>query len=134
MKLVSEGSAEETEQQQLVLRNEQEEIIRMLHRELESVDRRVTRSRARVLSLPLVGQDVDLEVSRRETIRRGKLPVRIPRRRANEAVPLIQPTEDDDPGQQSMMAEPEYDEEGNVLTDGDFLSSGGSSSSSDEDF
>ncbi|MCO5600557.1 hypothetical protein L7F22_054671 [Adiantum nelumboides] len=50
LKMVDDPRPEEVDRQ---IRDEQEQILRELHRELESVDRRVTRSRARALSLPL---------------------------------------------------------------------------------
>ena len=81
------------------IRDEQQEILRDLHRELESIDRRVTRSRARAFTIPLEPAAEDPAMARRESIRRGKLPVRTGRRRANEAVSLIHstPIEADDP-------------------------------------
>lgn len=125
------------------IRDEQEEIIRELHRELETVDRRVTRSRARALSIPLRSPAPDTSTTRRESIRRGKLPVRTSRTRANEAVRLVetQSSQAAEVGEEvpqevrtGATADPEYDEEGNVLTDGDMPSSAESSSGSDEEF
>lgn len=120
------------------VRDEHAEILRLLHQELESIDRRVTRSRARSFTIPLREEAADSESARRRSIREGKQPVGTQRTRANEAVTLIRTQrelgdDDDEPGP-TLMAEPEYDDEGNVLTDGDLLSSGGSSSSSDEEF
>ena len=60
------------------IRNEQEEILRMLHRELEDVDRRVTRSRARAYAILLREQGLEMETARCESIQKGKLLVRIP--------------------------------------------------------
>lgn len=126
------------------IRDEQEEILRMLHRELEEVDRRVTRSRARAYSIPLHARAEAAESARRKSIRKGKLPIRTPRRRANEAVRLIhfeeeQQEEEEDPGAAMqatgpVMVDPEFDDEGNVMTHGDMLSSASSSSSSDHEF
>lgn len=138
-------STEDDEEQRV--RDEQADIIRLLHRELESIDRRVTRSRARALAIPLREEAADSESARRRSIRKGKLPIRTQRTRANEAVTLIHTQRepgDDDVAHGShdtsftsshvpVMVEPEYDDEGNVLTDGDLLSSGSSSSSSDEE-
>lgn len=117
----------------------------MLHRELEDVDRRVTRSRARAYRIPLrkEPQLTDAETARRESIRKGKLPIRTPRQqRANEAVRLIETEEEvvagfmppGDAGQSTSLAEPEFDEDGNAIGKGNTLSSASSSSSSDDEF
>lgn len=139
LKMVDDPTTEEINTQ---IRDEQDDILRDLHRELESLDRRVTRSRARALSIPLRPSTEDPDSTRR----RGKLPVRSNRRRANAAVRLIEPQsseqvqfaaddEDEEPPQPAFLGfvEPEYDDEGNVLTDGDMLNSDSSSSSSDDE-
>ncbi|KAI5081032.1 hypothetical protein GOP47_0004215 [Adiantum capillus-veneris] len=142
LKMVDDPRPEEVDRH---IRDEQEQILRELHRELESVDRRVTRSRARALSHPLRTVGGDPDTVRRESIRRGRLPIRSNRRRANEAVRLIHAEIADMPGeacgaevvvQELTYAEPnpEFDEEGNVLDDGGLLSTDDSSSASDTDF
>lgn len=126
------------------IRDEQEDILRELHRELENIDRRVTRSRARSLSIPLRIAATNPDQARRESIRRGKLPVRTGRRRANEAVRLIHSDtlEPDDPyahdvedigPSTTVAAELEFDDEGHVVRDGDMLYSDDSSSASDDE-
>lgn len=144
LKMVDDPSTEEVDRQ---LRDEQEEILRELHRELESIDRRVTRSRTRAYSIALrpAAEDPETQTTRRESIRRGKLPVRTPRRRANEAVQLLH-TEDSEPDDAvaedveeprsrpfSATGEPEFDDLGNALSDGGVHSSDDSSSSSDDE-
>lgn len=127
------------------LRDEEDEILCLLHRELESVDRRVTRSRARAYKIQLHEGPADAESSGRRGARRGKLPIQTPRARANEAVRLIHTTQQDDAETGTgtseaahppvpMMTGPEYDDEGNVITEGYMLDSPGSSSSSDDEF
>lgn len=142
MKLVPDPTTEEME---VRIRDEQEEILRELHRELESIDRRVTRSRARSLSIPLRIAPGDPDETRRESIRRGKLPIRTGRRRANEAVRLI-PSDTLEPDDAfadvaeeigpstTLGVEPEFDDEGHVLRDGGMLYSDDSSSASDDEF
>ncbi|KAI5074265.1 hypothetical protein GOP47_0010226 [Adiantum capillus-veneris] len=139
--LVVDPTVEEADQH---IRDEQEEIVRMLHRELEDVDRRVTRSRARAYNIPLRLQDTGEGSARRKSIRKGKLPIRTPRQRANEAFRLIhtpEEEEDSDPdpvgadeATYAMVIEPEFDDEGNVVADGDMLFSASSSSSSEDEF
>ncbi|KAI5079929.1 hypothetical protein GOP47_0005408, partial [Adiantum capillus-veneris] len=142
LKMVDDPRPEEVDRQ---IRDEQEQILRELHRELESVDRRVTRLRARALSLPLRTVGGDPDTVRRESIRRGKLPIRSIRRRANEAVRLIHAEIADMPEEPCGAAvlvpeltyaepDPEFDEEGNVLDDGGLLSTDDSSFASDTDF
>ncbi|KAI5062606.1 hypothetical protein GOP47_0023145 [Adiantum capillus-veneris] len=142
LKMVDDPRPEEVDRQ---IRDEQEQILRELHRELESVDRRVTRLRARALSLPLRTVGGDPDTVRRESIRRGKLPIRSIRRRANEAVRLIHAEIADMPeeacGAEVLVPEwtyaepdPEFDEEGNALDDGGLLSTNDSSSASDTEF
>lgn len=137
LKLVDEPDPELVDRQ---IRDEQEEILRDLHRELESVDRRVTRSRARSLNIPLcqaAAPAPDPDSVRRESIRRGKLPVRSQQRRANEAVQLIHtqiPEAHDEDALDLVVDEPDFDEEGNGINDGGMLSSEDSSSSSDDEF
>ncbi|MCO5567457.1 hypothetical protein L7F22_021148 [Adiantum nelumboides] len=82
--------------------------------------------------------------ARRQSIRKGKLPIRTPRQRANETVRLIhteEVEEDSDPdpvgadeATYAMVIEPEFDDEGNVVADGDMLFSVSSSSSSEDEF
>ncbi|MCO5575504.1 hypothetical protein L7F22_029305 [Adiantum nelumboides] len=111
-----------------------------------SVDRRVTRSRARSLSIVIRPAVAEPEQARWEAIRRGKLPVRTRQRRANPAVRLIHTQSDDvadldfedETGHSDSMSvhgsvEPEYDDEGNALGGGDVPSSDQSSSSSDDE-
>ena len=135
LKMVDDPSPEEVDQQ---IRDEQEDILRDLHRELESVDRRVTRSRARALSIPLRLAATDPDTQRRESVRRGKLPVRTKRRRANEAIRLIHTEVADEEDALEhvpsvILADPEFDDEGNVLDAAGMFSSDDSSSSSSDD-
>lgn len=112
--------------------DEQEEIYRMLHRELESIDRRVTRARSRALGIP------STQSQRHQPRVRGPRPRRGRGGRGQR---------DDDHGlsaDESQEAgpsaaadiptflEPEYDDDGNVLIDGDVLSSASSSGLDDD--
>ena len=134
--MVDEPTAAEVDAQ---IRGEQEDILRGLHRELKSVDRRVTRSRARALSIPLRPAALDPDTARRESIRIRKLPIQ--RKRANVAVRLLH-TDVPDPDEEDTavaatappaVAGPEFDEERNVPHDGGIRSSDDSSSSSSDD-
>ena len=127
--MVAKSTTDQMDQQH---RDEQEEIIRLLHRDLESMDRRVTRSRARAYNIPLREQAVDQGTARLESICRGKHPVHSAQKRANEAVPLLS-SEPDDLGV-PMIAEPEYDDKGNLIGDGDLPSSAEALEASDGEF
>ncbi|KAI5065803.1 hypothetical protein GOP47_0018427 [Adiantum capillus-veneris] len=139
LKMVGDPRPEAVERQ---IRDEQEQILRELHRELESVDRRVTRSRARASSMH--GGKRSRNCETRE-YSQGKLPIRSNCRRANEGVRLINAEIADMPeeacGAEVLVPEltyaepdPEFDEEGDVLDDGGLLSTDDSSSVSDTDF
>ncbi|MCO5558913.1 hypothetical protein L7F22_012503 [Adiantum nelumboides] len=89
--------------------------------------------------IPLHEHAPDPDSARRESICKGKLLVRSSRKQANEAVRLIEASTDaveDDLHQAlvSVMAEREYNEERNVLTDEDLVFSTESSSASDDVF
>lgn len=130
------------------LRSEEEEIFRMLHRELETIDRRVTRARSRVHGIELSGSQAqgDHIVIPRARSRRG--PKRGTRRgrggRGNvidhaetSSVAADGEVESSTHGTSSssclVIAEPEYDSDGNVLTEGDMPSDSSSSSGFDTD-
>ena len=124
------------------IRDEQEDILRELHKELESVDCRVTQSRSQALNIPLHPTIPDPDTARRESIRRWKLPVRTQQRRASEAVQLIHTAEVSEPDEKDApedvpsvsTAFPEFDDdEGNALDGGGMHSSDGTSSSSSDD-
>lgn len=130
------------------MRDEQEELYRQLHRELESIDRRVTRARTRSLgSSTSLATSTSASHTRTSTSRgRGARPrgrgatargsersdhmQRVPEEGLD--IPVEAPNIDLPDVDIPVGREPIYDSDGNTLTDGDYSSS--SSSGLDDDY